>query len=87
MQKYDRKEAKKIAKIVKQAPRKKIYGDVRDLILSEKGSVPCTMPARQRPGKTYAGGRALRRAQARLAVAQKGVTNQAGRKMPGAMRP
>lgn len=101
MKNYDRKEARKIAKIMKGPSKTKIYGDSRDLIYAEKGHVPCTMPARQRPGKTYAGGRALRRAQARLASSQKGTlearaaAGKAGKQskgenalqMPGAMRP
>lgn len=66
---------------------KKRFGDARD----EMARPPCTMPARQRDGKPYAGGRALRRAMRRLKSAQAlHANNKASaseQKMPGAMHP
>lgn len=99
MQNYDRKEMKKIAKIVDQKPRKKVYGDARDN--PDYGRARCTMPPRTRDGKTHPGGRRLRRALARLESNRKGILEAralAGKggkvarseralKMPGAMNP
>jgi hypothetical protein len=62
--------------------KKKRFGDARDSM--EKP--PCTMPARQRAGKEYMGGRPLRRAMARLKSRQSGVQGTPERKMPGAMK-
>lgn len=98
MNKFDRK--KNDAKIVK-APKPKIYGDARDAIRADKGHVPCTMPPRQRTGKTYPGGRKMRRALARLESSRKGtlearaIAGKGGKvnrseqalQMPGAMNP
>lgn len=90
MNKFDRKKAKENnAKIVK-APKVRLFGDSRDTT----GSKP-TMPARQRPGQTYAGGKKLRRALRRLAASQAGsiACQKASKKgasaykMPGAMNP
>ena len=98
MNKFDKK--KNDAKIVK-APKPKVYGDERDFLLAEKGKVNCTMPPRTRPGKTYPGGRRMRRALARLDISRKMTElcrqaagkggkqskSDAALQMPGAMNP
>lgn len=68
------------------------FGDARDN--PEWTGPRSTMPARQRSGQTYPGGRSLRRAFKRLnsskgssAGAGKAKVGQAGYTTPGAMRP
>jgi len=67
----------------------KKFGDARDN--ADYRGQKSTMPARQRDGKPYAGGRPLRRAMRRLKSAQALHTNNKAsaseQKMPGAMRP
>lgn len=99
MKQFDRNHfQKKFAKLVK-APKVRKFGDARDK--PDYGRARCTMPPRQRPGKTYPGGRRLRRALTRLESNRKGTLiarEAAGKggkvsrseqalKMPGAMNP
>lgn len=93
------KDQRRAVKIVNGPKKAKRFGDARDN--PDFSGQRSTMPARQRPGKTYVGGRPLRRAHARLASAQKGILEcraAAGKggkqgksdsalKMPGAMHP
>ncbi len=60
----------------------KRFGDARD----NMAKPPCTMPARQRDGKPYVGGRSLRRAFRRLKSRQAlhGTKNES-HTMPGSM--
>lgn len=67
------------------AKNNKRFGDERDN-QDYRGS-KSTMPARQRDGKTYPGGRSLRRAYARLRSAQSMHNGAGDHTTPGAMRP
>ena len=89
---------KKLAKLVN-TPKARRFGDARDN--PDFSGSRSTMPARQRAGQTYAGGRHLRRALKRLESNRKGILEAraiAGKdgkvmksdmalRMPGAMHP
>ena len=93
MKNFDRKEAKKIAKIMA-APKPKQFGDARDK--PDYSGNRSTMPPRTREGKTHPGGRRMRRALARLESNRKGILacraaaknkSDTALKMPGAIHP
>lgn len=60
---------------------KKQFGDGRDVQADPR----CSMPPRTREGKTYPGGKFMRRALAKLSLRQANVSTGAGYRKPGSM--